>query len=597
MKRNRRILSLLLAICLVIALSPVVFAAEEDVAAVSAALAESASDDQVVSFAGEEWIVIDNNSDSIVLLLRTPAGPIAYNASGLSNSWGESDAKNWCDEFEAKLDATALSAVLDNNGEKVFFLSNEEVVTYWINNAPDGLRTANGWWLRYNNEDIDSALFGSAISDAGFWGTPHVATNYGARPAIKVDASKIAAMIPNGSGVLELKVIDEGSFEDFDVGDVTVAETKDSVTVNFSDAKTGSTVHALVIDQLGKTVAYDSVSADAGAGVLSVELPNIVGRYTVRVFNELGGIASKVYENDFSIADNLGNVIEWKVNLGDDISATFNIALDSKLDEKTTKICVTSNGATREYIASEVDHDKASDGVTDCVQLTVNVLAPQMANVIQIQIVSGENLGGIQNFSIRQYGEAIVNGDFSSAAKNLVKHMLNYGANAQTYFNYNTKNLANENTGVPTQEKVPAPDNKTKAVIEGEVAGIKADGASLILNSKTTLRFYFKLTGEKDITAFDFGALTPHKRSNDDETLYFVDIDGISPHELDKSQMVTVTDKEADSKLTVSYSPVIYIQRQYHSNISKSDLAKFTSLLQAMYNYYLAADAYVTSAK
>ena len=125
MKRNRRILSLLLAICLVAALIPAVSAAQDIVPA------EFAQEDQIVNYVGNDWILLDSNAKEIVLLLKTPEAPIAYNASGLSNSWDESDANAWCQNF----------ATENNIPFEVTFLSHEEVVTYWTNNSAGNLKT------------------------------------------------------------------------------------------------------------------------------------------------------------------------------------------------------------------------------------------------------------------------------------------------------------------------------------------------------------------------------------------------------------------------------------------------------------------------
>lgn len=594
MKRNRRILSLLLAICLVVALAPAVFAAED------AALAESASDDQTVSFAGKEWIVIDNNSGdhSIVLLLKNPEKSIPYNASGLSNAWDGSSAAAWCAAFKAELDATALSAVLDNNGEKVFFLTEADAITYFANNSRDTLvakdadSNAVGWWLGQSKRD-DGNLFGVAISDAGFFGTPHVAANYYARPAIEVDTTKIAAMIDSDDdGVLELKVVDETNSSFSVVGDPVVAKSGEitTVTVKYGDADTGSTVHALVIDQLGQTVAYGSAPAADTDTELSVELPNIVGRYTVRVFNEVNGLARNVTDREITITDDLGNVVAWRLSLGDDICAEFQIELDSNLDPAMTDICFAiSGGEAEKRRASELG--LVSEDNPSIVILPVPMIAPQMADTITIHVETTDGkVGGTQDFSIRQYGEAIINGNFSSAAKNLAKHMLNYGAEAQTYFNYNTDDLANVNIGALELESVPAPGENDKATLEGEVAGIKAYGTNLVLNSKTTLRFYFSLTGDNyTIDDFYFAGLTAYKRDSNNMVLYFVDIDGIAPNELDKEHTVTVKSNAGTETLTVTYSPMFYIRKFANNGNKKSE-----PLMTAMYNYYLAAVAYVS---
>lgn len=572
MKRDRRILSLLLAVCLVVALLPTAVFAE-------VSMSDVAKDNQIVNYAGKDWIVIDNNASQMVLLLKTPEAPIAYNASGLSNDWSASDAKAWCASSEVRgwfTDAewNALSA------EKVFFLSHTELVTYWSNNTADDLRTDNGWWLRYDNESVDSDLFGIAVSDAGFVGTPHVAANYGARPAIKIPAANIA-MMEQVDGKWNLKVVDTSAYAGFNAT-VSVAADFSNATVNYSGARNGK-VYVVLTDRLGTVVKYTSVDVAAATGTVEFAMPaDMMGMYTVRVFGCVDNVASAVIKHNFAISDSHGNVVEWNINVGGDISANFNIELSEKIKEdKNAKVTYTYNGVTKEVSTSEMPTGTTTGG-TECVKLPVDMLAPQMNDEITIQVVAGDGTsGGAQTFTIREYAEAIINGNFEDDTKNLVKHMLNYGAKAQIYFNYKSTDLANKNTGVPDLADVP--NEGAAAVKPNTVEGISFYGASLVLNSQTTLRFYFTLAEGKDISTF--GDLNVKTRVIGETTMYFVDVVDIAPDKLNDVYSVSVNGVEI-----VRYNPMWYIQRQYHSG---SNAAKFTDLLQAMYNYYLAADAYV----
>lgn len=566
MKRNRRILSLLLAICLVAALIPAVSAAQDVVPA------EYAQDDQIVSYADHDWILLDSNAEEIVLLLQTPEAPIAYNASGLSNAWVGSNAEVWCETFKDENDIPF----------EVTFLSHDEVVTYWANNSAANLKTENGWWLRYDGESVDGELFGIAVSDAGFVGFPHVAANYGARPAVTIPVSAIAAMVLENTE-WTIKLIDENAYNF--AADMSFEPSSKKVTVTYTDAAENSSVYVVVYDQLGKIVSTMSQEANDSAVELTLS-EELVGRYTVRIFNSVGDTASAVIEKEFAITDDLGNVTEWNINLGGNISANFNLVLDADVEaDADAKVAVTVNGSTTETVIDELPAGTTTDG-TACRVVSVSVCAPQMSDEISIQVISSDVSGGEQKFSIRQYAKAIIDGDFNDSTKNLVKHMLNYGAKAQTYFGYNTSNLATDGILNPadlTFVDVPADGDGNKPNVT-PVDGIELYGTSLVLNSNTTLRFYFVLNGDKAITDYNFGDLAVYKRTVNGTEMYFADIKDIAPNELNKPQTVSI-----DGNAFVSHNPVAYIIRMYHN---ESAAAGMHDLMHALYNYHTVAANY-----
>lgn len=567
MKRNRRILSLLLAICLVAALIPAVSAAQDVVPA------EYAQDDQIVNYADHDWILLDSNAEEIVLLLQTPEAPIAYNASGLSNAWAGSNAEVWCETFKDENDIPF----------EVTFLSHNEVVTYWANNSAANLKTENGWWLRYDGESVDGELFGIAVSDAGFVGFPHVAANYGARPAVTIPVSAIAAMVLENTE-WTIKLIDENAYNF--AADMSFEPSSKKVTVTYTGAAENSSVYVVVYDQLGKIVTTAVSEAAAANGSVEVVLSEeLVGRYTVRIFNSLGDTASAVVEKEFSIADALGNVTEWNINLGGNISANFNLVLDKDVeDDPNAKVAVTVNGNTTQALVDDLPEGKTTDN-TACRVVSVSVCAPQMSDEISIQVISNDVYGGEQKFSIRQYAKAIIDGDFNDSTKDLVKHMLNYGAKAQLYFGYNTSNLATDGVDIGGLTFVDVPDNADnyKPSVT-EVDGIELYGTSLVLNSNTTLRFYFVLNGDKAITDYGFDGLDVYQRTVSGTEMYFADIKNIAPDELNKPQTVSI-----DGNVFVSHNPIAYIIRMYHN---ESAAAGMHDLMYALYNYHTVAANY-----
>ena len=131
-----------------------------------------------------------------------------------------------------------------------------------------------------------------------------------------------------------------------------------------------------------------------------------------------------------------------------------------------------------------------------------------MNDAVTACVTVGESAGPVETVSrkVRDYADYILankDGKYSDKLITLVKSMLNYGANAQTQFEHNTDALANAGVGYPLNSlndneingiagAVPEKDSMHALLAD---KGIAYHGYSLILNTKTTLRFYFKKDG------------------------------------------------------------------------------------------------------
>ena len=103
------------------------------------------------------------------------------------------------------------------------------------------------------------------------------------------------------------------------------------------------------------------------------------------------------------------------------------------------------------------------------------------------------------------------------------------------------------------------------------------DGASLSLKSQTTLSIYFKSNDELTLTCDN------HTFDTDrDGKYYVIRIRNIAVYDLDKPITVKVNGEDA-----VTYSPLNYCCKAQ----SSSD-QKLVNTMKALYNYWLAADAY-----
>ena len=124
-----------------------------------------------------------------------------------------------------------------------------------------------------------------------------------------------------------------------------------------------------------------------------------------------------------------------------------------------------------------------------------------MASAIKMEIVSGESVYNIYKngtasksyeYTVKEYAEAVIAGEFAEAVKNVAKAMLNYGAAAQVYFGYNTEKLASDNYAEAIAQ-VTSNDISAVTITGTAPAGTKA---SLVLDSNTSIVIY-NAQGEK----------------------------------------------------------------------------------------------------
>ena len=264
-------------------------------------------------------------------------------------------------------------------------------------------------------------------------------------------------------------------------------------------------------------------------------------------------------------------VDQWNVVLQDDLNVNFHLNLNA---EDQVKVTV----GTEETVYDASALEQTADGKYI---VTVEMAAAQMMDTITIQIV-GSNAAP-ETYTIRQYADKVLADDTKSAYHALVKEMLNYGAMAQVYFDYNASNLANAGIeGFGTAEVTEATYEPT--VYEGAVEGIRFYSTTLSYRDKIALRFYFETTDDA-IGSYTFTAngasCTPVKKGE----YYYIEVAGITPDNLDQQIEVTVTGTNSQS-LTIRYSPMNYIVR-----MNAKGGENLQALLKALYNYHLAAKA------
>ena len=280
------------------------------------------------------------------------------------------------------------------------------------------------------------------------------------------------------------------------------------------------------------------------------------------------------------MAEDTAQVVQWNLSLGDQIGVNFYLQIAEE-QASGAVVNITVNGETTAIAVSSLT---AEDGLY---HVRANVAAAQMTEDILLTVVADGILAENSTYTVRQYADYILDeaNGYAAVTKALVKEMLSYGAAAQNYFDCNTDKPADAGlTGVGDAE-VPA-DAGTKILLSGSISGVKYYGASLVFRTNTAVRLYFS----GDVSGCRFTVAGETLTVTQKNGMHYVEVDGITPDQLDGAVTVTVT--KGDEVLTVSYSPMNYIVRMYAKSAS-SDLLK--TLLKAMYNYHLAAKSYKSS--
>ena len=288
----------------------------------------------------------------------------------------------------------------------------------------------------------------------------------------------------------------------------------------------------------------------------------------------------------------LDGKIAASISLTGDIGVNYYVQLsDDIAADAGSYMQFTVAGQTQTIPLSEAITSTDEDGVTTY-RFTCKVAAKQMTDTILGQMYTSSGpVGESRTYSVKAYCDAAIPyfGQYESYASliDLMKAMLNYGAYSQIQFDYYTQNLANaglEDTSLPelTAEDLAAYAHGAT----GSEDGISISSVSLLLESTTTIRFYFKLDGTKSIDEYTFyangTAVTPVQSG---ENEYYVDKENVAAKELDEMATVTV------GGLTVQYCGLSYV-RQVAVNHPENYSESLVNVAKALYAYNQAANAY-----
>ena len=286
---------------------------------------------------------------------------------------------------------------------------------------------------------------------------------------------------------------------------------------------------------------------------------------------------------------NEADLLFCNLSLSGNIAINYYMDISDEVlqDENAYMLFTFENGETIKIPASQATK-------TQYLEYTLYVFsceraAPYMTDIIKSQFFYDGGQTEEATYSVKIYADRILANNSSEPLRNLIYSMLNYGAASQLHFNHNTDRLANEGLTVPDYTTISIdgyPINKNQGT-----SLVTFKGASLLLDSETTLRIYLDVdssVAENIKVKYQGKELTLGIQSG----VYYADILNIAAHSLDETFTLTIDDGTETAK--ISYCPLSYC-----SSVLENSKGLYNRKLQdcvaAIYLYNIAANEYINS--
>ena len=263
----------------------------------------------------------------------------------------------------------------------------------------------------------------------------------------------------------------------------------------------------------------------------------------------------------------------YSLSLDGNIGVNFFMELDKSViaDEKSYMQFTLPNGDTKK-VYSNMTLTAEVDGETYNI-FTCNIAAKEMNSEIKAQMFSSDAEGQIYSFTVADYANYIIKNSskYSSETVAMVKAMLNYGKYAKAYFDGEVLEATAEMNNVTADMLA-----EYKMSESGELPeGITYYGSSLLLESKTVVRHYFKVEEGVDAESYGF---SEHKG-----VYYYYDVELLARNLVDPSWNFRFND------YTLTYGPMSY---SYAVLTNQSDDKALVNLMKSLYLYGKAASDY-----
>ena len=272
-------------------------------------------------------------------------------------------------------------------------------------------------------------------------------------------------------------------------------------------------------------------------------------------------------------------IVSYSTSLGGNIAMNFYVELSEDL--------VADPDAYIQFsFAGKTVKVPVSEGILSgtSYRFACPITSKNMTDDITAQVYNANGpVGDPKTMAVDTYCNWIIANTSDQKTINLMKAMLNYGASAQMLFSYRTDDLAN--AALADADKVFGKVDASAFAHSrvGEEDGIKPVSYTLLLDSETTVRCYFELTGDKSIEEFTFMVdgeeVTPVYKDG----YYYIEKANIAAHRLDDMHTFTC------GSITITYGGLSYVNQvmTYYTSGTTFDMAS------ALYAYSKAAEAYI----
>ena len=278
--------------------------------------------------------------------------------------------------------------------------------------------------------------------------------------------------------------------------------------------------------------------------------------------------------------------------LGEDISIIFNVYLGTGNDNAFMRFTLAGEEKTAQAVA-------VGNGYYT---FTFKGVSPEyMGDTLLAELVNGETvIAKVSTFTFENYAKDLIAktdaelialgiaSNKTAALRTLLKDMLVYGGEAQKYFGYNTSDLVS--SGI-TGSSFTKPTSTDKNVGTSTSATTKFSGATLNISYDNRVRFDFVSTEVAKVTV---------KITIGGEDTMYVYGQNIIPNEDGSYSIYTpsLLATECDEVITatlyvdgVEVQTVTYSVKSYVYSMCTN--ANAGAIVKALYNYILAAEAYV----
>ncbi|MCD8018459.1 MAG: hypothetical protein LUF92_02405 [Clostridiales bacterium] len=388
-------------------------------------------------------------------------------------------------------------------------------------------------------------------------------------------------------------------------GSLTIVDSSEdgSGTITGSISESSSSSITGIVRNMGGTLVIES-------GTITIESGNAVNAYGGTTTISGGYIDGDVttnstltitggyftadpsdYTGDYEVGENEDADYQYYVS---DVIVGKSIALDGVT---TILIYVDESGLTSATIGSTTytdfsDLDTEMVGDIDCYEFTQDVISYAMADdydvILEVTNTDDISYTVTTTASVRDYADVLFeSGSLDTQQEDILTALLNYGARAQIYFDYNTEDLANKNCDDTSTEisSVTVDDlssyKNTLVTNTGDLISLK----SYDLECKANFVLMLKFSGSvEDLTVTVAG--TDNAAYSCSTNGYYVLV------ELDATQLgdtLTVTLTNSDNTGTYSFTTSAL---SYARTVIKNNSSEYkTSLFQALYLYYKSFDS------